>query len=562
MTWTISRRLSAIVAAGAVLALVLSGAAWRSFAKIDVATASMERSAQILRSHMDADMMHDAIRADVLAEFAATEMQAQSEILAEYEEHAKRLRASVSTSRGLARDPAVVEALAGVAGPLDAYLESASNALSIAAREGARARARVMPGFLASFRDLEDPMSEVSDLIEQHAATSRAEASAAMAGARRLMLVLTVVGGLLLGAAGFSLRRAILGPIHEVIVAVQALAAGDLTVRLDASSRDETGTMSEALNTAIERMQDSVLAIADTSTTLASAAEELSAVSTQIGGNARETSVQAGDVAESADRVSKNIQTVAAGSQEMSVSIREIASNAAHAAQVAKGAVDAAESTNRTVIRLGESSRQINDVIRLITSIAEQTNLLALNATIEAARAGEAGKGFAVVANEVKELAKETARATDDVAKRVDAIQGDTQEAVDAIGSIGGVIQQLSDISVTIAAAVEQQAATTEEIGRNVEDATRGATAIAGSIGGVATAAESTSEGVQHARNSSQELTTVAATLERLVRRFNVGAARGSASHEARPLDATQGEHQRAVLQPEPAAVREHRRVA
>ena len=176
----------------------------------------------------------------------------------------------------------------------------------------------------------------------------------------------------------------------------------------------------------------------------------------------------------SAGDVASSVDTVAAGSSQMESAIREIATNATEAARVAGQAVTVAETTTRTVGKLGDSSQEIATVVKLINGIAEQTNLLALNATIEAARAGEAGKGFAVVASEVKELAQETARATEDISRRVEAIQADTAGAVDAIGQISSVIGEINDFQATIAAAVEEQTATTNEMNRNVAEAASG----------------------------------------------------------------------------------------
>ena len=195
--------------------------------------------------------------------------------------------------------------------------------------------------------------------------------------------------------------------------------------------------------------------------------------------------------------MSKNVTTVSTGTEEMGASIKEIAKSANEAAKVATSAVKVAERTNATVAKLGETSAEIGNVIKVITSIAQQTNLLALNATIEAARAGEAGKGFAVVANEVKELAKQTAKATEDISRKIEAIQGDTKGAVEAIAQIGKIINQINDIQNTIASAVEEQTATTGEISRNVSEAARGSNEIAQNITGVAQAARSTTRGGQ-----------------------------------------------------------------
>ena len=250
---------------------------------------------------------------------------------------------------------------------------------------------------------------------------------------------------------------------------------------------------------------------------LSESASQLTSLSQQLGANAEETAAQANVVSAASEEVSTNVQTVATGAEEMSASIREIAKNASEAARVAQSAVKLAESTNQTVAKLGDSSADVGKVIKVITSIAQQTNLLALNATIEAARAGEAGKGFAVVANEVKELAKETAKATEDISQKIEAIQADTRGAVQAIGQIADVIHQINDISNTIASAVEEQTATTNEITRNVTEAARGSAEIAHNITGVAQAAKSTTEGATDILQASGLLAKLAADLQALV---------------------------------------------
>ena len=308
--------------------------------------------------------------------------------------------------------------------------------------------------------------------------------------------------------------------VDSMLEVVTAAAGGDLTQEITVNGDDAIGQMGSGLKAFFDNLRKNIKQMATTAQTLASSSEEMTSVSQERAGTAEETSAQANVVSAASHEVSKNVQTVATGTEEMESSIKEIAQNANEAARVAASAVQGADSANTTISKLGESSAEVGQVVKVITSIAEQTNLLALNATIEAARAGEAGKGFAVVANEVKELATQTARATDEISSKIQAIQNDTGSAVDAIGEISMIINQINDISNTIASAVEEQTATTAEIGRNVGEAAQGTTEITENINGVAQAAKDTSQGIGQTQTAGNELAKMAADLQTLVSQF------------------------------------------
>jgi methyl-accepting chemotaxis protein len=317
------------------------------------------------------------------------------------------------------------------------------------------------------------------------------------------------------------LRSNINALVTDAVMLAKAAADGKLGTRADASKHQgDYRKIVDGINSTFEAVVEPLKITAQSASSLASSAEELTAVSHQMAGNAEETATQANVVSAASEQVSRNVATVASGGEQMQSSIREIAKNANEAARVAKNAVSVAHTTNQTVAKLGDSSTEIGNVIKVITSIAQQTNLLALNATIEAARAGEAGKGFAVVANEVKELAKQTAKATEEISQKIEAIQGDTKASVQAIGEISGIINQINDISNSIASAVEEQTVTTNEINRSMAEAAKGVGDITKNITGVAVAAKDTTQGANNSQKAAQELSQMASRLQQVVSRF------------------------------------------
>lgn len=301
------------------------------------------------------------------------------------------------------------------------------------------------------------------------------------------------------------------------IVGAQVTAIADGELSSSTLDSPVPGELGSAFATMIDSLRTMVQQLRGSSQQLAGAAEELSSVSTSMGASAEQTSSQASVASVSGDEVSSNVASVAAAIEEMNATIREVASSATEASTVANEAVDVARLTSTTIAKLGESSEEIGSVVNVINSIAEQTNLLALNATIEAARAGEAGKGFAVVASEVKELASQTATATEEIATRIQTIQQDMESAVSANGQIGDTIDRINEISATIASAVEEQSVTTSEIGRNIEFAASSSQEIASSITEVATAADATRQSTDDTRRSAEEMARMASELNGLV---------------------------------------------
>jgi methyl-accepting chemotaxis protein len=373
----------------------------------------------------------------------------------------------------------------------------------------------------------------VANAVRDDIATVTASLTAAMAdqvgrsgddarnAAIRIWL-LTGLGAIILGIGGLGIARLVSRPVNQLRASLVALAHGDLSATAEVSSKDEIGQMAMALNEATVSLRSAMVQIDRTSGTLSENARNLGAISGQISANADATSNQASGLAGTAGEVSGNVHTVAAGTEEMTASIREIASSSAEAVRVAASAVHEAVTARATVAKLGDSSIEIGNVVKAITSIAEQTNLLALNATIEAARAGEAGKGFAVVAEEVKQLAQETARATEDISHRVEAIQADTQEAVDAIARISQTIEDVNSYQTTIASAVEEQSATTSEISRSITEAAAGSSSIAASVDAVANAAHASTDSILAAEQAARELSGLSAELHQLVSRFRL----------------------------------------
>ena len=292
-------------------------------------------------------------------------------------------------------------------------------------------------------------IDQVIELQRQGSLASKERAEAVSVTVRGAVVAVALVGTVAAVVVGVWVARRVSRRLNVVRSVAEALASGDLTVSTAIADRDEIGQMAVAVDKALVNLRGLVGEVAGAARVVASAADELAASGAQMSAGSEETSAQAGVAAAAAEQVSQNVRGVAVGAEEMGASIRAIAHNAEEAARVAAHATDVAARTSARVAKLGTSSQEIGEVVRLITTVAEQTNLLALNASIEAARAGEAGKGFAVVAGEVKDLAQQTARAMEGIARRVEAIQADTDGTVAAIEEISSIVNQINDYQMT-----------------------------------------------------------------------------------------------------------------
>lgn len=367
--------------------------------------------------------------------------------------------------------------------------------------------------------------------------------------------IIVIILGIFLIILGYSLavlisKTYIIGPIRLVKDLLMDLAKGDLTKRLTLDTKDEIGDMVQFLNHFVENLNKNVRNISDNADTVASAATELSAVSTQIATNAEEMSAQTATVASASEQATTNVDTISATAEEMSssassvavaieqmsASLNEVARNCQQELKISGDASNYARMGKDKMDRLGIAAKSIGKVIDVINDIADQTNLLALNATIEAASAGEAGKGFAVVASEVKELAKQTAGATEEIEKQIEEMQANTISAVEAIELVAKVIEEVNLISQTIVSAIEEQSATVneiskdisyvntgaQEVSRNVSESAKGLSEVSSNISGVNNAVSDTSRGILQVKTSADELAHLSENLKKLVRQFKI----------------------------------------
>jgi len=537
MSWTIRKKLFGLSFAGLVLALSVGVSGYWGISRTGSGLTEVAVTGMALRNHLDANLMHNALRADVFSALVAEGAKDQSLVWSQIEEHSKRFKDSLAANRQLNIDPQVKAALEEAQPALEEYIQSAQEMakLAIADRKMARAQVDI---FQQVFKDLDQKMNKLSDMVQNNANKAEADGMAALRTARFAMAGFCVLSFVCLTVAAALITKRITNSISALVNSAKAIAAGDLTIAdLKVHSQDELGELTEAINRMKEGLRLMIGSVAATAERVASASEEMSSASTQQAQGAEAQRQQADHVATAMTQMAATVMQVSENSNKAADAARNAAELARTGGKIVEDAIskmrsisDSVGQSSQKVEGLGRSSNQIGEIVGVIDEIADQTNLLALNAAIEAARAGEQGRGFAVVADEVRKLAERTSKATKEISSMIRGIQSETKTAVEAMQGGSRQVQEgvetttqagrsLSDIISTaekvgemvsyIAAASAQQSNATEEVNANIER--------------ISKITRETASGSQQSARACGDLSGMALDLQKMVSQFKVG---------------------------------------
>ena len=518
MRYTINAKLSLLVGVAMTALVAVGCVAWMSTRQLGHIIEDIETATHALRLQQNADMMHDAIRGDFLGMQLNTDPERAKAIGDEMREHVKAFKAYHQKVADLVLPAAIRERLESTKPVAAIYLDLAER-LVLANRETVIAS---LPAFQKAFSDLEATMGEFSTVIEDTVQKSQDRNHACQQWSKMLIIGSSLAGVMALLVVSRIIVRSLLRPIQACVVASTSLAKGDLTGRVTSTSSDEADDMAKALNTATAQMASSISSIHGATGSLTTAVDELRALSGGLRTAADDTASRLQAATGAAAEVDRTTQSVASALEEMAATIKEIAGQTSTAAQVAGEARNKADLSSATMAKLGHASAEIGSVLKTVSGIAEKTNLLALNATIEAASAGEAGRGFAVVATEVKELARQSAAATEDIGKRIAAIQEGAASAIATTKEIAATIRQISEIQQSIAAMVEEQSATTGDMTRSLSQTADAARGVTEHLHGVAASAATTQGSATSSDDLARRIHELSQTLGAQVARFTI----------------------------------------
>jgi methyl-accepting chemotaxis protein len=517
--WTIGRRLAALGIVAIFSTVIVGLIGVREASSSNTRAERAFEVAKALSLTIDAQHTASVVLADASILTGALTAERRTQIIEQMTEHAGELEKQVAGLGALKLSGDLGDALAVFLPTTAPVLEDAAHLTTMTGRTS--------PKDFDTVQSHWDQLDEASDglksLLSERSAQTTAETSAANGTTRTTLLIITLISAAAVTGLVWLVARQVAPPIRTTRRLLEAVATGDFTGRVPAASRDDLGDMGRALNSTVENVGRAIHDISANARVLSESASNLTDVSQQLADGAKRTAAEAGAASHGATEVNQDVRAIAERTDEMRQSIEAIARNAAVASEIVATAVNSAAGATSTVSKLATSSDQIGQVAKTIASIAEQTNLLALNATIEAARAGEAGKGFAVVAGEVKELASETARATEDIARQITALQSDSSDVAAGIGNVSTTINEISDIQLVIAAAVEQQSASTAEIGGRVQRAAERTTDIAERVSVVTSTSQEATDSAARTKQAATDLAATASDLQTIVARFRLG---------------------------------------